>query len=112
MNSNKGIVRTLKHGAPLLTTLLLVVWWSVAAQEFSLPNAPNAVKFAVIGDAGTGDSPQYEIANQMVQFHRMFTFDRVIMLGDNIYGGQGPQDFVKKFSKPIRRYSTAVSSSI
>jgi Calcineurin-like phosphoesterase len=103
MNSNKGIVRTLKYGAPLLTTLLLVlVWWSVAAQEVSLPNAPNSVKFAVIGDAGTGDAPQYEIANQMVQFHRTFTFDRVLMLGDNIYGGQGPQDLVKKFSKPYQ----------
>jgi hypothetical protein len=85
MNSNDGIQGTLKGRARLLTTLLLVlVWWSVGAQELSLPNAPNSVKFAVIGDAGTDDASQYEIANQMVQFHRTFTFDRVIMLGDNI----------------------------
>ena len=95
--------RTRKYGPWLLTTFLLGLgWWSVAAQELSLPNAQNSVKFAVIGDAGTGDSPQYEMANQMTQFHQKFAFDRVIMLGDNIYGGQGPQDLVKKFSKPYQ----------
>ena len=41
----------------LLTTLLLVIssWWSVTAQEVALPSAPNSVKFAAIGDAGSGD---------------------------------------------------------
>jgi len=97
-------VRRLERGARLLLTplLLVLVWWSVAAQESSLPNASNSVKFAVIGDAGTGDAPQYEVANQMAQFHRAFAFDRVIMLGDNIYGGQGPQDLVRKFSRPYQ----------
>ena len=99
----QALGRTRKYGAWLLATLLLGLgWWSAAAQELSLPNAPNSVKFAVIGDAGTGDSPHDEIANQMAQFHRKFAFDRVIMLGDNIYGGQGPQDLVKKFSKPYQ----------
>src|SRR5258708_32888627 len=76
----------------LLTTLLLVIsgWWSVTAQEVALPTAPNSVKFAAIGDAGTGDPEQYDIANQMTRFHAKFPFDRVIMLGDNIYGGDGP----------------------
>ena len=88
----------------LLTTLLLAVsaWWSVTAQEVTLPSAPNSVKFAAIGDAGTGDPPQYDVANQMMRFHAKFPFDRVIMLGDNIYGRQGPQDLVKKFSQPYK----------
>jgi Calcineurin-like phosphoesterase len=88
----------------LLTTLVLAVsaWWSVAAQEVTLPSAPNSVKFAAIGDAGTGDPPQYDIANQMTRFHGKFPFDRVIMLGDNIYGGQEPQDLIKKFSQPYK----------
>ena len=93
-----------KCAARLLTTLLLVIsaWWSVTAQEFALPSAPNSVKFAAIGDAGSGDPPQYDIANQMTRFHAKFPFDRVIMLGDNIYGGQGPQDLVRKFSQPYK----------
>jgi hypothetical protein len=90
--------------ARLLTMLALVIsaWWSVTAQQFALPSAPDSVKFAVIGDNGTGDREQYEVANQMARFHATFPFDRVIMLGDNIYGGQGPQDLVKKFSEPYK----------
>jgi hypothetical protein len=88
----------------LLATLLLVTaaWWSATAQDLQLPNAANSVKFAVIGDAGTGDSPQYEVANQMARFQAKFPFDRVIMMGDNMYGGQGAQDLVKKFSQPYK----------
>lgn len=93
-----------RRGARLLTTALLVIsaLWSLTAQEFALPSAPNSVKFAAIGDAGSGETPQYEIANQMARFHAKFPFDRVIMLGDNIYGGQGPQDLVRKFSQPYK----------
>ena len=93
-----------KRATRLLTTLLLTIcaWWSVTAQQLALPSAPNSVKFAAIGDAGSGDAPQYEIANQMTRFHAKFPFDRVIMLGDNIYGGQGPQDLIRKFSQPYK----------
>jgi len=86
----------------LMPLLVVSTWWSVTAQEFALPSAPGSVKFAVIGDSGTGDPPQYAIANLMTRFHERFPFDRVIMLGDNIYGGQGPQDLIKKFSAPYK----------
>jgi hypothetical protein len=87
----------------LLTSCVLVMSaWAVTAQEITLPSAPNSVKFAAIGDAGTGDRPQYEIANLMARLHMTFPFDRVIMLGDNIYGGQGAADLVKKFSQPYK----------
>lgn len=88
----------------LLATLALVVagLWNVAGQPVALPSAPDSVKFAVIGDNGTGDPPQYQVANQMVRFRATFPFDRVLMLGDNIYGGQGPQDLVRKFSLPYK----------
>jgi len=87
-----------------LTTILIAVsvWWTVTAQDFARPSSLNSVKFAAIGDAGTGASAQYDIANQMTRFHAKFPFDHVIMLGDNIYGGQGAQDLVKKFSQPYK----------
>src|SRR5260370_23015511 len=91
-----------KRATRLLTTLLLVIsaWWSVTAQELALPSAPNSVKFAAIGDAGTGDPEQIDIANQMTRFHAKFPFDRVILLGDNLYGGRGQLDLVQAFSAP------------
>src|SRR5262245_3443094 len=36
-----------------------------------------------------------------------FPFTMVIMLGDNIYGRQGPQDFVNKFERPYAALLTA-----
>jgi hypothetical protein len=82
--------------------LLVICAWSVTAQDTALPSLANSVKFAAIGDMGTGDSPQYDVANVMVRMHAKFPFDRVIMLGDNIYGGQGPADLTKKFSQPFK----------
>ena len=93
-----------KSASRLLTTLFLVTFalWRVTAQEIVLPSVPNSVKFAAIGDAGSGDSAQYDVANQMARFRAKFPFDMVIMLGDNIYGGQGATDLVKKFSQPYK----------
>jgi hypothetical protein len=65
-----------------------------------LPNRPDSVKFAAIGDNGTGERPQYDVADQMVKLRGTFAFDLIIMLGDNMYGGQTPADFVKKFERP------------
>ena len=66
----------------------------------SFPNRPDSLKFAAIGDNGTGGRPQYEVARQMENAHATFAFDLVIMLGDNMYGGQTPADFVRKFEQP------------
>ncbi len=66
----------------------------------TLPNAPDSIKFGVIGDSGTGEKAQYDIGAQMALFHQRFLFDFVIMLGDNMYGRQEPGDFVRKFELP------------
>jgi hypothetical protein len=93
-----------KSAARLLTILFLVTitLWSVTAQELTLPSAPNSVKFAAIGDTGSGDREQYDVANQMAGLRAKFPFDFVIMLGDNIYGGQGATDLARKFSQPYK----------
>jgi hypothetical protein len=81
--------------------LFVALTLSVAARQFpALPNRPDSLKFAVIGDNGTGDDPQYEVGRQMAAAHATFPFDLVIMMGDNMYGSQKPEDFVKKFEKP------------
>ncbi|HXW07511.1 MAG TPA: metallophosphoesterase, partial [Vicinamibacterales bacterium] len=67
-----------------------------------LPNRPGSIKFAVIGDNGTGETPQYDVGRQMAASRTTFPFDFVIMLGDNFYGSQRPKDRVKKFEQPYR----------
>src|SRR5215216_1620099 len=75
---------------------------SLPAQELALPLKSGSVRFLVLGDAGTGDREQYEVANQMLRFGKRFPFTFAIMLGDNIYGSERPQDFEKKFTRPYQ----------
>jgi hypothetical protein len=82
--------------------LAAVATWTLAAQDLRLPNQSGSVKFAVIGDSGSGDQEQFQVADQMAKYHAAFKFDRVIMLGDNIYGGQKPRDLDKKFAQPYK----------
>lgn len=93
----------------LRRTLLLALSISVAiaaiaatAQELQLPLKPNSIRFLVIGDSGTGDSEQYETAAQIIKWRQKFPFTFAIMLGDNMYGSERPQDFVKKFERPYQ----------
>ena len=74
------------------------------AQELALrlPLKPSSVRFLVIGDSGTGDSEQYETAAQIIKYRAKFPFTFAIMLGDNMYGSERPQDFVKKFDQPYK----------
>jgi hypothetical protein len=67
-----------------------------------LPNAPDSFKFAVLGDFGTGDKRQYELADQMAKLHDRFNYGIVILVGDNLYGSERPQDFTKKFEIPYK----------
>ena len=58
--------------------------------------------FAVIGDTGTGEEPQFQIARQMVSARSRVPFDFVLMLGDNIYGGGNPKFFKPRFEDPYK----------
>jgi len=82
--------------------LLLLVAGVCAAQDLTLPNRPASLKFAAIGDNGTGGSAEYDVGRQMAAYHGRFPFEMVIMLGDNLYGRQEPHDFVTKFEEPYR----------
>ena len=68
----------------------------------ALPNQQDSLKLAIIGDTGTGGQAQYDIAKVLADMRQVFPFELVLMLGDNMYGGEGPNDFVKKFERPYR----------
>jgi hypothetical protein len=67
-----------------------------------LPNTNGSFKFAVLGDFGTGSREQYQLAAQMARLHQRFKYDTVVLVGDNLYGSERPQDFQKKFEIPYK----------
>jgi hypothetical protein len=88
----------------LLMSVLVLVGLTIAvpAQDLKLPVKDGSVKFAVIGDSGTGDSHQLAIARQLAAFRAKFPYDFVIMMGDNLYGGNEAKDYEKQFSTPYK----------
>ena len=59
------------------------------------------IRFAVIGDWGTGDQDQVGIAKQMLASHRRAPFDFVISAGDNIYPDGSGHLFGRNFERPF-----------
>ena len=82
--------------------VFLAAWQLAAVATPVLPNRPDTLKFAVLGDNGSGDKGQYGVAEQMAAVYRVFSFGFVIMLGDNFYGSQAPGDLVNKFDRPYK----------
>jgi hypothetical protein len=72
------------------------------AGDTTAPTAKDSVKFAIIGDSGTGERGQYETAAMMIKARAVFPFEFVLMVGDNLYGSERPQDFVRKFETPYK----------
>jgi len=75
---------------------------SSAPDETLPPVAEDSVRFAVLGDTGTGGTAQREVGARLAQSHRVFPYEFVLLLGDNLYGSERPQDFAKKFELPYK----------
>jgi hypothetical protein len=73
-----------------------------AAAETPMPNRPDSLKFAILGDFGTASRGQLETAAEMARVHQRFPFELVITVGDNLYRSQRAQDFVRKFESPYK----------
>ena len=72
--------------------------------NITLPRKEGSVRFVVIGDTGTGSEKQHELADILVRARQTFAYEFVLMLGDNLYGGESPADYKNKFEnvyKPI-----------
>ncbi|MGH9729988.1 MAG: metallophosphoesterase family protein [Candidatus Acidiferrales bacterium] len=93
---------TVRKQLVFILSLLGLLGLTARANQFKFPLKSDSVRFAAIGDMGTGGAAQYEVARQMMAVRQTFPFDFVIMLGDNIYGGSGPKDFQKKFELPYK----------
>lgn len=73
-----------------------------ARKTVSLPNDADSLKFAVLGDFGTGGRDQHTLAARMATVQKTFPFELVVLVGDNIYGSERPQDFTRKFETPYK----------
>ena len=73
-----------------------------ATPATAMPNRPDSLKFAVLGDFGDGSSGQRAMAAEIARVHARFPFEFVITVGDNLYGSERPQDFARKFEAPYK----------
>ena len=73
-----------------------------SALDVRLPLKDGSVRWAVIGDNGTGESPELDVAKEMQRYWTKVKFDFVTMDGDNIYGGHSPRDYERKFEEPYK----------
>ncbi len=85
--------------AAFVAALLVLAFDNASAM---LPARPDATRFAIIGDSGTGETPEYQVAQRLSEYQTQFPFTFVLMLGDNMYGSERPQDFDKKFAVPFK----------
>jgi hypothetical protein len=70
-----------------------------SGQMLPLPAIAGATVFALMGDSGSGDQAQTNVANAMLRYFttaRRFRF--VLMLGDNLYD----DDYIGEFSIPYK----------
>jgi hypothetical protein len=96
----------------LIAILLGLSWAGGGAQaliapsvvpRIELPNKKESVRFAVFGDMGTGGSRQLQLAEVMTRAWELYPFEFVLMTGDNIYGEEDAEDYVKKFERPYQK---------
>jgi len=73
-----------------------------SSPRITLPRKEGSVKFVIIGDTGTGSKKQYELADILLKSRASFPFDFVLLLGDNLYGGESPKDYKIKFEDVYR----------
>jgi Calcineurin-like phosphoesterase len=86
----------------VLALFLLVAPSGMRADDLRLPLKNGSVRFAVIGDTGTGDSHQREVATQLAAWRGKFPFGFIVMMGDNLYGGDSPKDYQREFEIPYK----------
>lgn len=96
---------------PLVAFSFTIVAAAAVPPDVAAPWAADSVRFAVIGDSGTGGTAQYQVAKRLAEARDIFPFEFVLMAGDNLYGSERPQDYVQKFEKPYASATTTIPIS-
>jgi predicted phosphodiesterase len=101
MSFRSEVPMSMRRTAALLT-LCSTLAVATTALSIQAPANADATRFAVIGDTGTGDKYQDDVARVLIQSREAFPYTFVLMMGDNLYGSERPQDYVKKFEMPYK----------
>jgi hypothetical protein len=83
-------------------TLALAAAIPVSVQQITLPMKDGSTRFAIIGDSGTGGGAQRKVAERIAAVHKLYPFEFTLMMGDNLYGGEGASDYRRKFEEPYK----------
>ena len=75
---------------------------AAAGNATTPPQSKTSIRFAVLGDTGTGERAQYDVGAQLWKSHAVFPFEFIILVGDNMYGSERPQDYSRKFELPYK----------
>jgi hypothetical protein len=73
-------------------------------QVLPVPDLPGGIVFAALGDSGSGNSSQYQVADAMLRYFtnsRRFSF--VLMLGDNLYHDDYTNEFLTPYKELLDR---------
>lgn len=63
---------------------------------------PPLLQFIAVGDVGTGEQAQYDVAQAMLHFHQHHPFPFVLLAGDNIYNGGEIERIGQVFEQPYQ----------
>src|SRR5262245_2022384 len=102
-----------KRTRPILLTRRQAIWSlaAFAAGAFINPTialssnpVKQSIRFAILGDWGTGCDDGQGIAAQMLETHKRMPFDFIVCAGDNIYPDGGARHFAKNFEQPFSTF--------
>jgi predicted phosphodiesterase len=105
MDGKKGVSKGGDTVGRVSATAVLVLAGVLSAamvDRIVLPMKEGSIRFLVIGDSGTGGGAQRQVAERIAEAHKQFPFEFAIMLGDNLYGGEGVSDYRRKFEEPYK----------
>src|SRR5262245_61491460 len=68
---------------------------------FASETEKKPLRYVVLGDWGSGDREQYELAKKMFEFHTQSPFEFVLTVGNNIYPNGSSSRFINHFEKPF-----------
>jgi hypothetical protein len=85
---------------------------AVAPKAFaylSMPRKANSVRFADLGDTGTGDANQRRVAEMLWDYYSQNNrFKFILLLGDNLYAGmESAADYERQFLQPYKTFLDA-----
>jgi calcineurin-like phosphoesterase family protein len=75
----------------------------------AMPERVRSVRFAVLGDTGTGDASQAKVAETLWSYYAQgHRFKFILLLGDNLYAGmESARDYERQFTTPYKKFLDA-----